>query len=299
MQVEYLTTLARKGAKKRIKVDFPLAKALQSVVQKKVKGHGTIEFAVRYENVPHFCFVCGRIWHAERECPEEVEREEGVQFGKSLCCSQQKRDVGRCMTIQAGDTRTKIGLNISGDQRAKVMSGASSSNFPSIGVQDSWHRREHEMIREVPEAEVTGLAQRVASMSVDTKSPVDNSSLRNKEQLSGMDSFGDSSDTLGNGKQVDEKHWSMHERLMLAKDKAAKTHSVLGRSRDDMTGTVMEVEKQKRMEEMGETDKKNADALAKATLASAHGISPAKTYKVSSSSQPHLTGTHDESRQAP
>lgn len=71
---------------KRVKVEFPLAKALVPVVTRKVQGFGLLSFAVRYENVPHFCFSCGRIGHAERECPEEME-EGGVKFGKTMRCS--------------------------------------------------------------------------------------------------------------------------------------------------------------------------------------------------------------------
>lgn len=72
---------------KRVNVDFPLEKVIVATVQKKVKGFVTMEFAVRYENIPHLCFVCGRIGHAERDCPEEVEKEGGVKFGQTLRCS--------------------------------------------------------------------------------------------------------------------------------------------------------------------------------------------------------------------
>jgi hypothetical protein len=39
---------------KRVRIDFPLEKALVPSVQQRVKGHGTMDFIVRYENVPFF-----------------------------------------------------------------------------------------------------------------------------------------------------------------------------------------------------------------------------------------------------
>lgn len=72
---------------KWVKVDFPWAKAILTTVCMKVKGFGNMEFAIRYENIQHFCFICGRIGHAERECSKEDDGDRSVKFGKSLCCS--------------------------------------------------------------------------------------------------------------------------------------------------------------------------------------------------------------------
>jgi hypothetical protein len=41
---------------KRVRVEFPLAKPIPRSVQQKVKGHGILEFMVKYENIPHFYF---------------------------------------------------------------------------------------------------------------------------------------------------------------------------------------------------------------------------------------------------
>jgi len=72
---------------KRVRVDFPLEKAIMPTVHQKVRGHGSLEFAVRYENIPDFCFGCGHIGHDQRGCPEEDVVGGGVQFGKALRCS--------------------------------------------------------------------------------------------------------------------------------------------------------------------------------------------------------------------
>lgn len=112
---------------KRVRVKLPLAKAIAPTVSIKVKDHGVMVFAVKYEGIPHFYFVCGRIGHAARECPEENNGDGGVQFGTSLRCSPHKREAGRKLTIPAVEMKAKKGLHFSGDQKEKVMSMALSS----------------------------------------------------------------------------------------------------------------------------------------------------------------------------
>jgi hypothetical protein len=46
---------------------------------------------LRYENVPHFCFSCGRIGHVVLSCEEEASAEQGVRFGEELRPSPPKR----------------------------------------------------------------------------------------------------------------------------------------------------------------------------------------------------------------
>jgi len=86
---------------KRVKVDFPLERAIKHYVEKKVCGHGLLAFSVKYENIPDFCFDCGRIGHDKGECPDEGCGGDGNNFGKALRCSPQKKNAGRKMTIPA------------------------------------------------------------------------------------------------------------------------------------------------------------------------------------------------------
>jgi hypothetical protein len=42
---------------------------------------------LRYENVPHFCFHCGRMGHATVNCGEGGSNEDGIHFGEELRAS--------------------------------------------------------------------------------------------------------------------------------------------------------------------------------------------------------------------
>lgn len=286
---------------KRVKVDFQLANAIKEKVSIMVKEFGRMEFVVKYENIPHFCFVCGRIGHAARKCPEEGDGEGGVRFGASLRCSPQKRDAGKRLTIPAVDPRVRIGLNFSGAQKSKVMASATSSNnSPGVrsrgGSQGSWSTK----AGGGQGAAAAELAKGVASMSVDSKGP-----SGGKDRVSGLNSFVDSAYVSEASGGVKGAYVSMQDRLRLAQGDQNQSGFAA-----DSTMDAMEIDRQKRCK-MAETDGlvdsrvqdmgfdragKDGDAVEMVRELDRRASS-AKRYKISASEQRNLTGAQSEPRQ--
>jgi hypothetical protein len=69
-----------------IRIRYLLGKPLMPSLAVTVKGRGQMLITLRYENVPHFCFSCGRIGHAAVNYDAMVEAQ-GVAYGEELSAS--------------------------------------------------------------------------------------------------------------------------------------------------------------------------------------------------------------------
>jgi hypothetical protein len=114
----------------RARIVFPLAKPLVHEIKMKIKGHGDMPVIVKYENMPHFCFVCGWHGHADRDCLDVRVREDCLRFGIELRASPPKRTKQVLMHGEAPSTARV--LNFVGDQRTRVMVGSKCGSVSRV-----------------------------------------------------------------------------------------------------------------------------------------------------------------------
>lgn len=117
----------------RVRVDLDLADALKDGVRIKVEDMGIMEFEVKYEDVQHFCFWCGCIGHAVRECPDEDLDADGMRFGVELRTFPYQRAMGRQLAFQRSAPAAKRGIKFSVAQKEKVASFVASSSSQGGG----------------------------------------------------------------------------------------------------------------------------------------------------------------------
>ncbi|CAN6381037.1 unnamed protein product [Urochloa humidicola] len=127
----------------RASVSLPLDEPLKPCVEARIKDLRVMSFEVDYENVPFFCFICGRMGHSKHECPEEEDEEKenyhevpGAQrrkkLGEWMRKSPVKRGEDRKLTVPPAPSKVNRTLNFSGEQLARIQA-ASSATRDSFG----------------------------------------------------------------------------------------------------------------------------------------------------------------------
>lgn len=58
----------------------------------RVKGNNNVKITLKYERLPHFCFMCGLMSHTEKDCStvSDEEKEAGYGWGMSIRASPRK-----------------------------------------------------------------------------------------------------------------------------------------------------------------------------------------------------------------
>jgi hypothetical protein len=128
------------------RIEYPHTKPLVPSLKVKIKGRGTMLINLRYENVPHFCFTCGRLGHAALNCEEDGSNEGSIKFGEELRASPPKRVCE--ISIKHVAPRVAKPLFQAGMHNIKSALSGSHAGSASWGYQQEHDRyqREHDAL---------------------------------------------------------------------------------------------------------------------------------------------------------
>lgn len=124
-----------------IRVDLPVKRPLKSqiAIRMTVQGKEVLRrFDLRYERVPHFCFICGFIGHSDRDCNRRSANEDQpFQFSAELRCSPLKPFEKKISKVKAAQT-SSVARNL-------FFRGAGSASSSS-----SRHKQDGQMQEAIP-----------------------------------------------------------------------------------------------------------------------------------------------------
>jgi len=192
----------------RARVSLLLEEPLKPFVEASVKVLGVMRFEVKYENVPWFCFICGRMGHSKRDCSEEEEDghdQKGYKFGDWMRKSPLKKRVGQMTIVPAAPARVNRALLFTNVQRATKALAASSATNGTGGRRMVQSAREDPLrlgggnvsnsgAAKLPEEVSNALSNSVQQMVMENvEPPIQKEDSKQLERVSGLDSFMDSS----------------------------------------------------------------------------------------------------------
>ncbi|KAL2931886.1 hypothetical protein RDABS01_037296 [Bienertia sinuspersici] len=95
----------------RIRVLVDVEKPLKDTVKLKIRGGDSIKIMVKYERLPLFCFICGKLGHGDRECDaHNDDPSPKKKFGTWLRASPWKPKNSQGREDNKGETSVKRNL---------------------------------------------------------------------------------------------------------------------------------------------------------------------------------------------
>src|SRR5688572_7578100 len=77
---------------RRIRVYMDITKPLKRCQMIRLKGNNNVKISLKYERLPHFCFMCGLMSHTEKDCTHvsEEDKDAGYSWGMNIRASPRK-----------------------------------------------------------------------------------------------------------------------------------------------------------------------------------------------------------------
>ncbi|RLN30052.1 hypothetical protein C2845_PM05G17180 [Panicum miliaceum] len=186
----------------RARVKLPLDAPLKPFVEAMVKKMGLLLFEVKYENVPWFCIICGRMGHSKRDCTEEEDEEEEGGEGdiprkKNKMFGCRKNYYCACRKAARSHAASSATNDMGGWRK-----GMPARSAPlQLGGGSTSNRG----LKRLPEEVSNALTSSVQKMAVDDKalSASRQEDSRQWAHVSGLNTFVDSSDRSQSGTKVE------------------------------------------------------------------------------------------------
>lgn len=68
----------------RVRILVDETKPIKRFQMIRVKGNNTVKINLKYERLPHFCFLCGMISHTEKDCANVSDEDKEAGYGWSM-----------------------------------------------------------------------------------------------------------------------------------------------------------------------------------------------------------------------